>query len=463
MKHAEVEQARLLLNSMVKVLSQRFPTMIKAETQPQPTPTPQSTAQPSQAVSAPSIPLNAANLQQQQQQLNKMHQRSNSRSSQTPAAPTSSQPPFQFAAPSPHGAPSYIGKSTITQNDLHLPVKKKQKQNNNTPVPGQSTPGSNSSPQVSKAVSSEVKRQQAEMKPQPKPSLCCSEPECDRHSFGFDSEEALRLHTQEEHIRPLENPAKYAQDNLASSLNLDSQGRSKKAPMSAAQESRPTPAGVNMAASGSKQGQGQTPNIKGENTSTAATPMNRQVSMNRQSSAAGSKQKTVPPRETGSKSQAGQKYGNKEQGSQPSQEAAPVDPWANTFIDPHDLFQTFQTFESGSGGAISDMTVYRSITPNESPESSKDGVSEPNSDISDGVALDISLDIFDDKWMPFGPSESDAMFDMNSFNVRDEDSTMYDDELPITSLQSWEDMVDTSAFDKPFSFDTSFFSPMDAN
>jgi len=375
-------------------------------------------------------------------------------------APTSSQPPFPFTTPSPHGAPSYIGKSTITHNDLHLPVKKKQKQNNRTPVPGQSTPGSNSSPQVTKPVSPEAKRQQAEMKPQPKPSLCCPEAECDRHSFGFDNEEALRQHTQEEHIRPLENPIKYARDSLASALDLDAQGRPKKPPTSAIQESGHTSASVKMAASGSKQG--QTPNIKGE-TPTAATPMNRQVSMNRQGSAAGSKQKTVPQRETGSKSQAGQKDGNKEQASQPSQGAAPVDPWANTTIDPHDLVQVFQPFESGSGGAISDMTVYRSITPNESPESSKDGVSEPNSDISDGVALDISLDIFDDKWMPFGPSESDALFDMNSFNASEEDLTMFADEQPIANFQSWDDMVDTSAFDKPFSIDTTLYSPMDAN
>jgi len=62
MKQAEVEQARLLLNSMVKDLSQIFPTMIKAETQPQPAPPLQSAAQPSQAVSAPSMPLNAENL-----------------------------------------------------------------------------------------------------------------------------------------------------------------------------------------------------------------------------------------------------------------------------------------------------------------------------------------------------------------------------------------------------------------
>ena len=232
-----------MLSSMVKDLSDRFPGMKKEQSaQGHPGAPSQSTAPASQPPAASTVPLNAANLQQQQQQLNKMHQRSGSRSSHTPAAPTSTQPPFQFGASSPHGTPAYIGKTAITQENLHIPARKKQKQNN----AGQNTPGSNASPQVNKAPSPEVKRQSApESKPQPKPALCCSEPECDRHNVGFDSEEALRTHTQEEHIQPLENPAKYAEDSLASLLDLDSQGRSKN-PASSTPEAGATTAGVKM-------------------------------------------------------------------------------------------------------------------------------------------------------------------------------------------------------------------------
>jgi hypothetical protein len=454
----EVESTRQMLNGMVADLSARFPNMKKpeaAKSQASSTAAAQPATQISQSVQAPSAPtpLNAANLQQQQQQLNKMHQRSNSRSSHTPAAPTSSQPPFQIGATSPHGAPSYIGKLTITQDNLQLPpARKKQKQ---TPVLGQGTPGSTSSPQVTKAVSPDIKRQAAESKSQLKPSLCCSEPECEKHTVGFDSEEDLKHHTQEEHIRPLENPLKYAQENLASTLGLDSHGQSKKATTSASQDS------AKMVVSGSKQG--HTPNVKTETTPAAGTPMNRQASMNRQGSATGARpnvpSKAGAAKEPPAKAQPSQKDSSKQRESQAPLETVVMDPWANATIDPHDLLQSFLPFETGAGGAISDLTVYRSITPNDTPESSKDGVSEPNSDISEGVGLDVNIEIFDDAWMPFGPSETDGLFDMNSFNASSgEDLMMFDDDQPMINFQSWDDMVDTSAFDKPFSIDTSHYS-----
>lgn len=460
---AEVEQARLMLGSMVKDLSDRFPAMKKeASAQAHPAAPSQPNAAATQPPAASTVPLNAANLQQQQQQLNKMHQRSGSRSSHTPAAPISTQPPFQFGASSPHGTPAYIGKTAITQENLHIPARKKQKQNNT----GQNTPGSNASPQVNKAPSPEVKRQPPpESKPQPKPALCCSEPDCDRHNVGFDSEEALRAHTQEEHIQPLENPAKYAEENLAAILGLDSLGRSKN-PVRSSQETGAA-AGVKMGPGGSKQG--QTPNIKGESTpGGGATPMNRQTSMNRQPSATGAKPTATsnPKGQSDSakdampKLQAGQRDPAK-QAAQQAQEASAVDPWANATIDPNELFQNFQGFESGAGGAISDMNVYRSITPNDTPESSKDGVSEPNSDISDGVGLDISLDILDDNWQPFGPSDRELL-DMGSFDVNvEEDLLMFEEDKSAPNYQSWDD-IDMSAFDKPFSFDLSMYS-MNAN
>jgi hypothetical protein len=449
----EIEITRGMLNGMVADLSARFPNMKKPEAAKA-----QSTsnsagipaAQTSQSVQAPSVPapLNAANLQQQQLQLNKLHQRTNSRSSHPPAAPTSAQPPFPFGAPSPHGEATYIGKSAVTRDNLQLPpARKKQKQ---APAPGQGTPGSTSSPQVTKAASPDIKRQPIDSKSHLKPSLCCSEPECDRHTIGFDNEEDLKRHTQEEHIRPLENPLKYAEENLAAILGLDSHGLAKKADTTSSEATK-------MVASGSIQG--QTPTVKTETTPAAGTPMHRQVSMNRQGSTTSARpnapSKNGSAKDTPAKPQAGQKDSSK----QAAQEPAIMDPWANATIDPHDLLQSFQPFESGAAGAISDVNVYRSITPNDTPESSKDGVSEPNSDISEGVALDINMEIFDDNWMPFGPGETDGLFDMNSFNVSGkEDLTMFDDDQQMVNFQSWDDMVDTSAFDKPFSFDTSFYS-----
>ena len=197
--------------------------------------------------------------------------------------------------------------------------------------------------------------------------------------------------------------------------------------------------------------------------------MNRQTSMNRQASVPGAKPnvtsnakgRTDSAKDALAKLQAGQRDPAKLVPQQ-AQEAAITDPWANATIDPHDLFQEIQGFESGAGGAISDMNVYRSITPNDTPESSKDGVSEPNSDISDGVGLDISLDIFDENWQPFGPSDTELLningFNFNGDGTGDDDLMMFDEEKPVPNYQSWDDLLDPSAFDKQFSFDTSMYS-----
>ncbi|TVY35968.1 hypothetical protein LSUB1_G007338 [Lachnellula subtilissima] len=429
----DIEQGRGMLQGMVKDLSDRFPAMKKSDSaQAHPPAVSQPPAQTSQPVpTPPTVQLSHANLQQQQNQLNKMHQRSGSRGSHAPAAPTSSQPPFQFGAgsPPPDGVPAYLTKAPLTRDELKLPAKKKQKQDNKAAM-GQ-TPNSNASPHLTKPISPEVKRQPAETKQQPRSLFTCSDPDCDRHNVGFESEEALRIHTQEHTI---ENPMLYAQQNLASMLGLDPSGHAKKPVVS--QEA------LKMSMSGSKQG--QTPNVKGENTPTA-TPMNRQVSMNRQGSATGARPGVASkgtPKDI-VKTPASQRDTSKQQPSQPPKEVR-------------------------AGGAISDMNVYRSITPNDTPESSKDGLSEPNSDISDGVALDISLDMFDDSWQPFGPSEIDGLFDMNmnNFNVNTDDMKMFDTDLsadveqqqPAMGFGSWEDMVDTAAFDRPFVFDASLYS-----
>lgn len=434
----EVDTARNMMNAMVQQLSQRFPTMMKPDPA-KPQATPSQASQP-----APQLtPLNAANLQQQQQQLMKNHQRSNSRSSHPPAAPTSSQPPFLFGAPSPHGQPAYATKSGITQENLHIPARKKQKPNG--------TPGSNASPQVAKAASPEIKRQ-GEPKPQVKASLTCSDSECERHTVGFENEEALETHKREEHIQPLEDPTKFVIENLSAGLGLDSQGKPRKKTQASAAT------GAAMAPSASKQG--QTPNIKAETGSAAATPMHRQVSMNRQGSSADSKSnlqaKSNLAKDASAKLQSVQKEANAPLLQEPS---IKPDPWANSTLDPNDLLSSFAQFETGAGGAISDMGVYRSITPNDTPESSKDGVSEPNSDISEGVGLEISMDVIDDSWNPFGTGDTDNLLDMNGFNVGsgNDDINMFDDEPPTINYQ-WEDMIDQTAFDKPFVFDTSGYS-----
>jgi hypothetical protein len=67
-----------------------------------------------------------------------------------------------------------------------------------------------------------------------------------------------------------------------------------------------------------------------------------------------------------------------------------TDPWASSTIDPQTLLQNLG-FENGLPNIINEANMYRSFTPKDTPESSKDGASEPNSDISEGAALDIDM------------------------------------------------------------------------
>ena len=451
----DIEQARMTLNNIVNDLSQRHPNM-KKYLAPGSHPTPnQQAATSAQAQTSTGTPLNAENLQQQQQQLNKQHHRNGSRSN-APPAPTQANAPFDFASAKspPHGVPAYDRsyiQNSLKQENLQLPAHKNKKQRPNSNTPGQNTPV-NASPQVAKTpISPEMKRQLTETKTQAKPSFCCSEQTCERHNLGFDSEDALRQHTEEEHIKPLSDPLQFAQQSLAASLGLDPQGRSLQ-PVATKQDNVQSAAAPKMVATGSKQG--QTPTIK-NGTTPVSTPMNRQVSMNRQASGPGARPAT-PSKGTPLKDATS----SESKPAAPQPEPVIEDPWANATIDPNDLFQAFQPFETGAGGAISDINVYRSITPNDTPESSKDsGVSEPNSDISEGVGLDINLDLFgDNNWEPFGPADTNMLFDMDNFGASKEaDSLIFDDPQPALNL-SWDDMMDPSAFDKPFSFDTSLYS-----
>jgi len=72
------------------------------------------------------------------------------------------------------------------------------------------------------------------------------------------------------------------------------------------------------------------------------------------------------------------------------------DPWANSIIDPQDLLASLGSSLAFGGSQppsfLADVGMYRSLTPNDTPESSKDSrASEPNTDISEEVHLDLDL------------------------------------------------------------------------
>ena len=164
------------------------------------------TAQPQAPVQAkpaePLQPLNAANLQAHQKEIimakqaAAIHRRSNSK---TPSAPTVAQPPFQLGAPSPHGAPIYANE--YVPDKLKIPPGKRKTQTGSAAsTPGQPTPASVSSPQLTK--SPDLKRAHAPepAKPAPpKPMFSCMDNDCVSGQVKFATREELGEHLSTMH------------------------------------------------------------------------------------------------------------------------------------------------------------------------------------------------------------------------------------------------------------------------
>lgn len=462
----EIDATTAMLTDMTKDLMASNPQLVKKDVNAQNTGT--NAPQQGHNGAGQSTPLNAANLQQLQKQTPMQRPRSN-RGSQAPAAPTTSQPPFQFGAASPHGTPLAYGKAEVTQDQLFLPPRKRQKGASgtaSTPGGGQITPGSTASPQMVKASPSHVKAAQVEpVNVEVKPALVCSEPDCDRHTISFHDENELQRHIQEDHIKPIQDPLKFLQENATKAFGMDADRKNKLATK--------TPAPVDPSAAthknvASKQAPTSVTKASPKPPAGASTPMNQQLS------AAGAKSGlTSSQLVRGSPAQAGKDAAPT---SEPSKVAAAAvepaeleDPWTNSTIKPGDLSDTFAFLESGANGAIADMNVYRSITGNDTPESSKDGASEPNSDISENLDLTINLDVMFDNsdWQPFGLGDAyvNPLMDLSKIDVRDGDDplSMFDDMIVVREEEAakpmpmlW-DMADRSYLDAPLEWDQSLF------
>ncbi|ROT36018.1 hypothetical protein SODALDRAFT_337207 [Sodiomyces alkalinus F11] len=424
---SEVDEARTLLESMVMDCAKL------QQQQAGPTPQrPHGGVPGSQGPQA--APLSAANLEKQTQALNKaQHGRSNSKSDQPPAAPTTSQPPFPFATPSPHGQPAYVGKPKVSRDNLQLPPRKRAKASEQaTPSqPGQTTP----SPNFGKSTSPESKRQgPPEVKAPPKPAFVCSEPDCEMATVGFPSEQARQAHIQEEHVKPLENPVKYMKEGLAAvlGLELDADGRPKS-------ESQASTVGAIK--------EGQTPA-----SNAGATPMSRDASQ-WPAGKAGHK-----GTETKSKGEAGKTAAGTEKQGEGSTPMLPPGDHNGHSIDPQQLFKNVGRFEYGLEGTIHNMSVYQSITPNDTPESSKDsGSTDPNSDISETTVVD--------KEMNWQPLDADLLMDMGSFSMEglenlqgsgaNVDMGLLEETSPPDWYVNWDEV--NMDFNKPSEVDTSLY------
>lgn len=450
-KAEDVDGVRGMLESMAKDLAASFPQGLKKNASQQNSNEAAALLQ-AQASGPSAQPpsQNVTNVDKANQQQTAKHARSGSKSGQPPPPPTTTQPPFQFGAQSPAGQPTYIGKPMVTQDNLQLPAKKRARTGTSS-GPGSGAQSNNSSPQVQKQPSPEMVKKAApnEVKPLPKPRFPCTESGCEAGTIGFQTEEARQQHVEEEHVKPNLDPSKYATDNLAAALGLelDPQGR-------------PTSKLV-QGANGTQSPAALATNELGKQTHTPnSTSMSRSSSMMRQGSAAGAKgsdlikniaAKAGTPKSSPAMSMA--------EGVKPDSKLVPQgldQAWSMATIDPQDLFQSMGILESGGGGAISDMAVYRSITPNDTPESStskESATSEPNSDVSEGVALNVTLDMGFDTWRPFegdqylntGTTDVDLMMSMDQGGMND---TMFSD-------FTWDEMP---SFPKSFPLDSSQYS-----
>ncbi|KAJ3559822.1 hypothetical protein NPX13_g9481 [Xylaria arbuscula] len=441
---ADIEQGRAIFESILKDLTTHFPNFAMSKSKSQqnasePTAVQTASTRPGVPTTQPA-PLNAANLEKQTQALSKMHQRSTSKSGQQPpAAPTTAQPPFPFGAQSPDGQPTYAGKPAVTQESLQLPARKRPKTEAKAGAgPGQNGSSANASPQVPKLSSPEMNKRQAPAEArQSAPKFTCSEQHCEFRIVGLPSEDALRKHREEEHIKPAEDPMKFTSEALAEVLGLDLNGKSKKTPTTGASFQSPSDA--------SKHGQASIGKIE--------RPTSKDMSMKRQGSATGVKPNELIKTVAGKAGTPSAEVGVKIEGLTPAATAnGSVAPqFSNgelmgTTIDPQELLSGVTGLEFGGDGAISNMNVYRSITPNDTPESIKDSASsEPNSDLSEGVALNVQLDMGFETWNPFAFSQDGTHMDMGNMELSD---------LPYAGF-TWDEV--NPDFDKPFAMDTSFF------
>lgn len=438
----EVEFAKNTLYSMVNKLQEMFPRFTKQE------PSRMTLAEPSLG----QAPLSSANLQQQQQQFQKLQQpqRPNSQGSNTTANPSTTQSPF-LSANSPHGTPAYADKKKIDM-DLRIPVRKRQKQNNGSSVAVTGNSNlSGLSPRLSTSALADLKRQSAE---RTRPIIVCPEPDCDQ-STSFENEEDLKRHMLKEHVRPHEHPVKYARDNISEALGLNASGEVKKQVISLEDKSKRPEEKIDHKIAPHEPGL----TINEHDSSSMINSASQEPAINQ------SNINVVKTTITGVESNLNKdspittQSAIKEPLSQEnSPEVIKADPWAISTVNPNDLVQTYQPFESGANGSISDLSAFRGITPNDTPESSKDGISEPNSDTSEGVGIDNNVDLFSLSWTPFGPSDSDFLVsDLMLNREKDEDFKSYGKEPPSMVYQSFDDM-DSSIFDRKFTLDSVFFA-----
>ncbi len=380
--------------------------------------------------------LNAANLQQQQLALQHaraanlqrnhsnasvaMQKNPSNNSSRTPAAPTSTQPPFSFGGQPPHGVPQAYGDrpNELTQDKLQIPSAKRRKGNqapsaSSTPTLAQGAPAVKSSPQVTKLESPGAQR--------PPPAsvvLRCPDPDCAMSTEEFMTRANLDAHLKRIHPN-FNDPLEFCLESIRMGLNLDENGKSKIRPEVAKVDAGNAAETAPIQKSASTQGQAK---IKQE----AATPMTR-VPTQTGPSPASNLLKT--PQTSNVKTPASDVkvvLKDSKAADPKASQAAPKTPTLAT----QDLWAGSDIPASVITSAFSGLSDLQSLSPwskiqnTLTPDSTlSSGDTEKNSprpsDISENDAVNISINVDDTNWMP---SEwfMDGMGGMEALNMDQE-------------------------------------------
>ena len=199
-------------------------------------------------------------------------ERKKSKGSNVPAAPTTTQPPFQFGDTRGHGTPKYASPG-LKQEDLKMPADLKRRKKNQA-----------GTPQTPLSAGMAPTPQQPQKAEPTAPSHTCNIMGCERQSQPFSTLAELDQHVNTTHkieVEPVTDPLAFLDASLREAFNLDENFKQIKKPEIA----RP----AIMQRSASK----VSANVKAESRAATPSAMTRTTSQNASSVLARSKSQTT--------------------------------------------------------------------------------------------------------------------------------------------------------------------------
>lgn len=430
-----------ITSSILQDVANKHPEVIKGGQRPGQPGQAQQAAQPAQGQQQGPAPFNAANLQRLQQDLSAVQKEQQAKTQMARGAPSGTKDgaaataqPLQNAANaqnaaagqrqqgaahhvsppmavnSPQGVPVMYGKTGIDQGQLKLPPSKKKK------VEGGMTSSGNTPIQATKPTPNQQQSQpmmKQESQNGQKPQVNSQQPQQEQpKQIGFicqdrDCEGITPPFKTEEELRQhreavhvVKDPLSYLMGEFGDYLGLNSDAK------------------------------------------TGAMKMKK------------------------SESSMGAQPSPKRSPKRKAEEISKQETWSSSGVDPSVLTQVFKSFSSGALGSISNVDAYRSRMEDSPESSSTDNSkgSDPNSDITEGVSMEIRMEM-DDGWNPFGES------DVNALTIAEEPDLSFGDEEGMVSRleggvmneleapveDNWDQFVSWEEPDKPFSFNTNLF------